>query len=107
MRWPTGVAALVLLLLGPWTAQAQERDAVVAEGERLFRVQGCYGCHTIGRLGTPIGPDLSRVGLKYSRAYLAHWLGDPAAQRPSAHMPKLELNPAEIEALAAYLATRR
>jgi cbb3-type cytochrome oxidase cytochrome c subunit len=61
----------------------------------------------VGRFGTPIGPDLSRVGFKYSKEYLVRWLSDPAAQRPSAHMPKLELDPAEIEALAAYLATRR
>jgi mono/diheme cytochrome c family protein len=91
----------------PSTPQAQEREAVLAEGERLFRVHGCYGCHLVGRFGTPIGPDLSRVGVKYSKEYLVRWLSDPAVQRPSAHMPKLELDPAEIEALAAYLATRR
>jgi mono/diheme cytochrome c family protein len=91
----------------PSTPQAQEREAVLAEGERLFRVHGCYGCHLVGRFGTPIGPDLSRVGVKYSKEYLVRWLSDPAVQRPSAHMPKLELDPAEIEALAAYLATRQ
>jgi mono/diheme cytochrome c family protein len=104
--WRASIVGLWLLLLAS-TAQAQEREAAVAEGERLFRVQGCYGCHTVGRFGTPIGPDLSRVGFKYSKEYLVRWLSDPAAQRPNAHMPKLELDPAEIEALAAYLATRR
>ena len=77
----------------------------MTEGERLFRVQGCYGCHIVGRMGTPIGPDLSRIGSKYPHAYLARWLSDPEAQRPTAHMPKLELAPQEVEALAAYLAT--
>jgi mono/diheme cytochrome c family protein len=107
VTWRTGAAALWLLLLAASRLAAQDQPAVVAEGERLFRVQGCYGCHTVGRFGTPIGPDLSRVGLKYSKDYLARWLTDPEAQRPHAHMPRLELDPAEVEALAAYLATRR
>ena len=101
------LAVLWLLLLSPVATPAQEREAIAAEGERLFRVQGCYGCHLVGRFGTPIGPDLSRVGFKYSKAYLIRWLKDPESQRPNAHMPKLELDPAEVEALAAYLATLR
>jgi cbb3-type cytochrome oxidase cytochrome c subunit len=85
---------------------AQERPAVPAGG-RLFMTQGCYGCHRIGALGTPIGPDLSRIGAKYTEADLARWLSDPASQKPNAHMPKLELAPGDIAALAAYLAAQR
>jgi cbb3-type cytochrome oxidase cytochrome c subunit len=101
------VLGLLLLVLLPVATSAQPREAIVAEGEQLFRVQGCYGCHLVGRFGTPIGPDLSRVGFKYSKAYLARWLSDPQSQRPNAHMPKLELDPAQVEALASYLATLR
>ena len=86
--------------------QAQER-AVATPGSRLFMAQGCYGCHRIGALGTPIGPDLSRVGAKYTEPDLVRWLSDPASQKPNAHMPKLELKPEEITALAAYLAAQR
>jgi cytochrome c oxidase subunit 2 len=89
------------------TSAAQGPEALAAKGERLFMAQGCYGCHTVGRVGTPIGPDLTHVGVKYSPAYLERWLRDPAAQRPSAHMPRLELSSEEIDALAAYLAARR
>lgn len=67
--------------------------------------QGCHGCHTVGKLGTPIGPDLSHVGAKHSEAYLARWLRDPAMQRPAAHMPKLELTEPQIAALVAFLAS--
>jgi cytochrome c553 len=35
------------------------------------------------------------------------WLRDPAQQRPSAHMPALELSDQDIRALAAYLASLR
>ena len=78
-----------------------------SHGEQLFVVQGCYGCHQIGKFGTPIGPDLSHVGAKYEARYLEQWLQDPESVRPTAHMPKLELTAQEIESLAAYLATLR
>lgn len=82
-------------------AAAQER---VEAGRAEFIRQGCHGCHTVGKLGTPICPDLSRVGAKYSETYLRAWLRDPAKQRPNGHMPQLELTEAQIAALAAYLA---
>lgn len=100
------VAALAATAMAGGAA-SQERTEAIAAGERAFRAQGCYGCHFVGKFGTPIGPDLSRVGSKYSESYLARWLRDPAAQRPNAHMPKLELTAAEIEALAAFLAAQR
>jgi mono/diheme cytochrome c family protein len=104
-----GIALSFTLTAGldvAWVAQAQDR-AVVTTGTRLFKEHGCYGCHRIGALGTPIGPDLSRVGAKYVEADLVRWLSDPASQKPNAHMPKLELTPAEVKALAAFLATQR
>src|SRR5262245_19835965 len=104
-----GVGIGVTLAAGfglPWRARAQDRPAVTS-GARLFMEQGCYGRHRIGALGTPIGPDLSRVGAKYSESDLVRWLSDPASQKPNAHMPKLELTPADISALAAFLAEQR
>jgi len=104
---------LLLLTLAP-VAAAQQRDAnspepstLVSEGQRLFRIQGCYGCHTVGKLGTPIGPDLSNVGQRLSREYLERWIRDPESQRPHAHMPKLELEAKDVTALAAYLSSLR
>lgn len=79
----------------------------LAESALPFVEHGCYGCHTVGAAGTPIAADLSRVGFKYPESYLARWLRDPAAQKPTAHMPRLELSEADIEALAAYLAGLR
>jgi hypothetical protein len=43
-----------------------------AEGRRLFTEHGCYGCHTVLGTGTPIAPDLSRIGHKYSES---NWFG--------------------------------
>lgn len=110
-RFLLGLAALVLALVvaggSAGRAVAQERRATPVSGEKVFIDQGCYGCHTLGKLGTPIGPDLSRAGAKYREADLRRWLRDPSSQKPTAHMPKIELSPAEIEALAAYLANQR
>jgi mono/diheme cytochrome c family protein len=94
-----------LLLLPATVAAPEERRALVQAGERVFTEQGCYGCHTVKGAGTPIASDLSRVGLKYPREYLERWLREPSVQKPTAHMPKITLTPAEVRALAAYLAS--
>ena len=105
------VSAVVLLTATALGAQGRPPSGSRGDppsgsrGEQLFVVQGCYGCHQIGKFGTPIGPDLSRVGAKYEARYLEQWLRDPESVRPTAHMPKLELTVQEIESLAAYLAS--
>lgn len=100
-------AGLSLDVLGvTWIARAQDR-AEIATGARLFTDHGCYGCHRIGAFGTPIGPELTRIGAKYSREDLVRWLSDPASQKPNAHMPKLDLSRADVTALAAFLSTQR
>ena len=83
-------------------AAAQDR---AEQGRRMFMEQGCHGCHTVQKMGSPIGPDLSHVGAKYSESYLKNWLRDPSRQRPAAHMPKLELTEPQIALLAAFLAS--
>lgn len=104
-RMLVGAAALLVTAA---LAAAQPPAAPVAErGQAAFKNNGCYGCHLIGKFGTPIGPDLSQVGRKYAPDYLARWLRDPAMQRPSAHMPALELTEADVQALAAYLGSLR
>ncbi len=95
----------IILLPRDGVAPAQDRLPPASRGDEVFVTQGCYGCHRIGKFGTPIGPDLSRVGAKYSARDLRNWLRDPASVRSTAHMPKLELSGDEIEALAAYLAS--
>src|SRR5262245_60736727 len=98
---------LVLAMVIAVAAAGAQGEAAIARGKQLFVDQGCYGCHTVAKFGTPIGPDLSHVGGKYLEASLAQWLRDPASQKPTAHMPKLQLTEVEVEALAAYLASLR
>jgi len=106
-----GVALIGLLVLVPELGgdrlTAQSREALVAEGRRLFNEKGCYGCHTVGAAGTPIGPDLRRTAARYPEADLARWLRDPAAQEPTRHMPNLQLSEADASAIAAFVASLR
>ena len=50
---------------------------------------------------------LTRVGAKWGLDEIERWLRDPSAQRPRAHMPKLELTEDQISALGAYLSSLR
>ena len=102
----TMLAVVLLVVVGVVIAQSQS-GPIIERGETAFKNNGCYGCHIIGKAGTPIGPDLTQVGRKYPAEYLARWLRDPALQRPSAHMPALELTDADVQALAAYLGSLR
>jgi cytochrome c oxidase subunit II len=100
------IKGLLLMLLLAAGAEAQD-GALVARGQSVFKDQGCYGCHTVGKTGTPIATDLSRIGTKHDQAYLGAWLRDPAQQKPRQHMPKLKLTEAEVQALTAYLGSLR
>jgi mono/diheme cytochrome c family protein len=100
-------ALFITVMLLASCAQAQDGRALVGQGRMVFRDQGCYGCHTAEGMGTPIGPDLSRIGAKHNETYLTRWLRDPSVQRPTAHMPKLQLTETEVQALAAYLGSLR
>ena len=102
------IVVVVVLLAVAGTALAQSpSNPMIERGQAAFKNNGCYGCHIIGKVGTPLGPDLSQVGRKYQQEYLARWLRDPAQQRPRAHMPLLELTEADVRSLAAYLESLR
>ena len=98
------VTTPVAAILRPAWAQDQ---ALVEQGQRAFINQGCHGCHRIGAIGTPVGPDLSHVGARYRAEYLARWLRDPSNLRPSTHMPTIELTDDDIVSIAAFLASRQ
>ena len=69
--------------LGPGASFAEIADVRgdVARGEQLFfdttRSQ-CSKCHRVGSRGIEIGPDLSKIGAKYSPAQLFESIADPS-----------------------------
>ena len=93
------------IALAATVAFGQDGTGLASQGKRLFTEQGCYGCHTIGKAGTPIANDLAEVGSKYPESYLREWLREPQQQKPRAHMPKIEMAEAHARAIAAYLAS--
>lgn len=76
-------------------------------GRALFVAKGCATCHHhaavpgSGALGQGEAPDLSAA--RWDAAFLRRWLSDPSAVKPSTAMPTLGLQPAEIDALIAFL----
>ena len=93
------------IALAATVAFGQDGTDLASQGKRLFTEQGCYGCHTVGKAGTPIANDLSQVGSKYPESYLRQWLREPKQQKPRAHMPKIEMAEADARAIASYLAS--
>ena len=101
----TAASVAAAIALGATVAFGQDGTALASQGKRLFTEQGCYGCHTVGKTGTPIANDLSQVGSKHPESYLRQWLREPQQQKPRAHMPKIQMTEADARALAAYLAS--
>ncbi len=69
----------------------------------------CVGCHRIDGEGGDDGPDLSHVGSKHHFERLRRWIADPESIDPDAEMDPFgkRLTPAELDAIAGYLAMRK
>jgi cytochrome c oxidase subunit 2 len=89
-----------------------------SEGERIFESTSCAGCHTVR--GTSArgesGPDLSDFGarrtigaatVENNRGNLSGWLVNAQTLKPGNLMPPVSLEPDELQALIAYLESRR
>jgi len=79
------------------------------ETAAVVHARYCIGCHAIDGDGGRDGPDLSRIGAKHDASFLVRLIADPESVNPDAEMPsfKSRLSQAELEAIAAYLASRR
>jgi len=70
----------------------------IRQGQVLYQKHNCVACHQFYGLGGYMGPDLTNVisarNVSYARAFIANG---------SLRMPDFDLQPAEIDALVAYL----
>lgn len=110
---PTVVAA------APAAAPAEAVSADVAEGMKLFQTKGCIGCHTASAMSPMkgmMGPNLSGIGsrkmiaagwLPNTDENLKRWLHDPQAVKQGVTMVVPKMTDAEVNALVAYLRTKR
>lgn len=88
-----------------------------ARGQAAFLDQRCNACHTVRGVSEEgrLGPDLTHVGSRLAlgagtlengngAASLADWIAHVQRHKPGAQMPGYErLDPATLEAIAAYL----
>lgn len=82
---------------------------LVAAGAKLFLSLPCHSCHRMEGKGGPSGPDLTHEALRHADMdwHIRH-LKDPQKVSPGSGMPPFDsLEAAELNALAAYLATRK
>lgn len=83
--------------------------AAAERGRRLFVAKGCITCHVHGDVAgsgvVQVGPALT--ALRLPSDFLQKFLADPGvlppAQQSNGGMPNLDLKPAEIAALAAFI----
>ncbi len=70
----------------PFMTVRATADADPAVGQELFGTIGCNGCHMIDGVGGSVGPDLSAVGARPSRAP-TRWSSTEAYVRASLEGP--------------------
>jgi cytochrome c oxidase subunit II len=96
--------------------QAPVQDASVAHGRAIFESTACVSCHTIRgtQANGTFGPDLTHLMSRETLGagvamntpeHLKIWVNDPAAMKPGALMPAMNLEQKDLDGLVAYLAT--
>lgn len=75
----------------------------------LVFARACTNCHVIDGEGGSRGPDLSRIGETHDLDTLRRLIANPKSVNPEATMPSFgrRLTPAELDAIATYLARRQ
>jgi mono/diheme cytochrome c family protein len=90
-------------------------------GRWLLAQSNCVGCHRLQDIARPamLGPDLTNIGAKVSRAWIYKWLKEPRTLTDAdgnvtvngydngeePRMPHFELTEVELRALSGYLSS--
>ncbi|MBX6331910.1 MAG: cytochrome c oxidase subunit II [Gemmatimonadaceae bacterium] len=99
-------------------AAAPPSDTAAAAGGRAFMSSACALCHTVRGTGAHgiLGPDLTHVASRHmlgagavrnTPGALNAWITDAPSLKPGADMPRIDLTPATMHAIVAYLQTLR
>lgn len=75
----------------------------MTRGETVYVEMRCYYCHAIGGRGGQVAPDLTKVGERRDRAWLAAHFHDPRRTSPHSVMPDYPLSESDITALTDYM----
>jgi cytochrome c oxidase subunit II len=104
-----------------WIQEQQQpahQSAHASQGQHIFETTACINCHAVagtvanGRFGPDLTHLMSRDTIAAGAATntpenLRLWIRNPDAIKPGSLMPAMELNDADLYALAAYLETLR
>jgi cytochrome c oxidase subunit 2 len=102
-----------------WAAEQKAIAAsnpAVATGRLVFERTACINCHAVNETAATgrFGPDLTHLmsretlgsgALKNSPENLRAWIANPEQFKPGVLMPAMNLQPAELDQLVAYLGT--
>jgi len=101
MRERAAAAGIVgLLALAAWSGGCGPPSLEEAlPGAKLFRRNGCSGCHRLGGGGGPLVGVTERRQFEWFQTYLRN----PAAFRPGTTMPKYALSDSDERDLWHYL----
>jgi ubiquinol-cytochrome c reductase cytochrome b subunit len=121
--WAIGIVVMAVVMIGSlWVVGARSAwspnfkaqplsaevvgatEGPVAEGARLFHDKACLNCHLIGVEGGRRGPNLTHIGRLLTKEDLVIRISNGGRNMPAfAGM----LSPGEVEALVAFLQTRK
>jgi cytochrome c oxidase subunit 2 len=93
---------------------AEPANETAKRGRDAFMTSACPLCHTVRGTdaGGVSGPDLTHLASRISlgagtlpnrRGNLAAWIADPQSVKPGNHMPRVSLNPDDLQAMTTYL----
>lgn len=76
-----------------------------ANGQKVYKNEGCVGCHKIKGQGGAAGPALDGIGKKMNAATIAEKIRNPKKGHPSSTMPATKLNAKDSLDISAWLAS--
>ena len=88
---------------GTTSAALATSNPLVTKGATIYEAQSCSACHGENGTGTAAAPALVGIDRKYSADQLAHLLHHFSPKMVQGGMPAVDLDPADTDALVAYL----
>ncbi|MFQ5454820.1 MAG: cytochrome c [Nitrospirota bacterium] len=84
--------------------EGKTEAAMIKKGKKLFRRNGCKGCHRIGEKGGRIGPELSRIGKRLNADFIYKWVKNPQYYKKETIMPSFwHLKDNDVKAIVYFL----
>lgn len=93
-----------LVQKGAW---AGEPPNAMMAGLLFSKLRGCSSCHGTKPGEVHSGPELHDAGDRLQPDFIVEYIRDPQKFDPHVWMPRLELNPADVQKLAGYLVSMK